>query len=197
MKKILLLAVVLFASLNASAQFYVGGSVGFGSVKPVGGGDSEFVFKILPELGYNLNDKWAVGAVLGYQKGLQFSGMNIGTGNNNVIEGVNNLATQANFSQVETFTISPYARYTAIEWDMVNVFFDGGLTFGSVKDSGTYFSLGVRPGLAVKLCDEISFVAHLGFLGFENYSPKGGGKSGTSFGLEFANSCSFGVYYNF
>ena len=47
MKKILLLAVVLFASLNASAQFYVGGSVGFGSVKPVGGGDSEFVFKIL------------------------------------------------------------------------------------------------------------------------------------------------------
>ena len=27
MKKILLLAVVLFASLNASAQFYVGGSV--------------------------------------------------------------------------------------------------------------------------------------------------------------------------
>ena len=41
MKKILLLAVVLFASLNASAQFYVGGSVGFGSVKPVGGGDSE------------------------------------------------------------------------------------------------------------------------------------------------------------
>ena len=197
MKKILLLAVVLFASLNASAQFYVGGSVGFGSVKPVGGGDSEFVFKILPELGYNLNDKWAVGAVLGYQQGLPFSGMNIGTGNNNVIEGVNNLATQANFSQVETFTISPYARYTAVEWDMVNVFFDGGLTFGSVKDSGTYFSLGVRPGLAVKLCDEISFVAHLGFLGFENFSPKGGGKSGTSFGLEFANSCSFGVYYNF
>ena len=63
MKKILLLAVVLFASLNASAQFYVGGSVGFGSVKPVGGEDSEFVFKILPEFGYNLNDKWAIGAV--------------------------------------------------------------------------------------------------------------------------------------
>ena len=47
MKKILLLAVVMFASLNASAQFYVGGSVGFGSVKPVGGGDSEFIFRIL------------------------------------------------------------------------------------------------------------------------------------------------------
>lgn len=197
MKKILLLAVVLFASLNANAQFYVGGSVGFGSVKPAGG-DSEFVFKILPEFGYNLNDKWAIGAVLGYQKGMPMSGMNIGTGNNNVTLGVyNDLNAQVSFSQVETFTISPYARYTAIEWDSVNLFFDGGLTFGSIKDTGTYFSLGVRPGLAVKLCDEISFVAHLGFLGFENFSPKGGGKSSTSFGLEFANSCSFGVYYNF
>ena len=70
MKKILLLAVVMFASLNASAQFYAGGSIGFGSVKPVGGGDSEFVFKILPEVGYQINDQWAAGAVLGYSKGL-------------------------------------------------------------------------------------------------------------------------------
>jgi hypothetical protein len=197
MKKILLLAVVLFASLNANAQFYVGGSVGFGSVKPVGGGDSEFVFRILPEFGYNLNDKWAVGAVLGYQKGLPFSGMNIGASNDNVATSQNVINNLAATSKVETFTISPYARYTAIEWDSVNLFFDGGITFGSVKDTGSYFSLGVRPGLAVKLCDEISFVAHLGFLGFENFSPDGGGKSGSSFGLDFANNCSFGVYFNF
>ncbi len=198
MKKILLLAVVLFASLNASAQFYVGGSVGFGSVKPSGGGDSEFVFKLLPEIGYNLNDQWAIGTVIGYQKGMPLSGVNIGSGNDNVTLGTtSNMNVQVSYSQVETFTISPYARYTAMQWDMVNLFFDGGLTFGSVKDMGTYFSLGVRPGLAVKLCDEISFVAHLGFLGFENFSPKGGGKSATNFGLEFTNSCSFGVYFNF
>ena len=152
MKKILLLAVVMFASLNASAQFYAGGSVGFGSVKPIGGGDSEFVFKILPELGYQLNDQWAVGAVLGYQKG----GLDLGSVNFN----------QYQNSKVEVFLISPYARYTAFDWDQVSLFFDGGITFGSFKDTGTYFNLGISPGVAVKICDEISFVAHIGFIWF-------------------------------
>lgn len=186
MKKILLLAVVMFASLNASAQFYVGGSVGFGSVKPIGGGDSEFIFKILPEVGYNLNEQWAVGATLGYQKGVMALG-----------SGAETINTQASYSKTELFTIAPYARYTAIEWDMVKLFFDGGLTFGSYKDSGTYIAVGVRPGVAVSLTDEISFVAHLGFLGFENFSPKGGGNSGSTFGVDFSNNCSFGVYFNF
>ena len=188
MKKILLLAVVMFASLNASAQFYVGGSVGFGSVKPVGGGDSEFIFRILPEMGYNLNDQWAVGAVLGYQKGFPYTGQNLGTGEYN---------TLYSSSKAEAFTIAPYVRYTAMEWDMVKFFFDGGMAFQSIKDTGTNISLGVRPGVALSLTDEISFVAHLGFLGFENFSPKGDGKSGSSFGLDFANNCSFGVYFNF
>jgi hypothetical protein len=188
MKKILLLAVVLFASLNASAQFYVGGSVGFGSVKPVGGGDSEFVFKILPEFGYNLNDKWAIGATLGYQKGFPYSGQNLGQ---------NDFSGQGQYSKAEIFTIAPYARYTAFDWDQVKLFIDGGISFGSVKDSGTIFSMGLRPGIAISLTEEVSFVAHIGFLGFENFSPKGEGKSGTNFGLDFSNSCSFGVYYNF
>ena len=146
-----------------------------------GGGDSEFVFKILPELGYQLNDQWAVGATLGYQKGA----VDIGSANFN-----QNVTT-------EVFTISPYARYFAFDWDQVSLFFDGGLSFGSYKDMGTYFGLGVSPGVAVKLTDEISFVTHIGFLGFENFSPDGGGKSSSIFGLDFKNSCSFGVYYNF
>jgi hypothetical protein len=188
MKKILLLAVVMFASLNASAQFYVGGSVGFGSVKPTGGSDSEFTFRILPEFGYNLNDDWAIGIILGYQKGFPFEGQNLGKGDFN---------TQYQYSKTEIFQISPYARYTAIGWDQVKLFFDGGITFGSFKDAGTLFSLGIRPGLAINLTDELSFVTHIGFLGFENYSPKGEGKSGNNFGLDLSNSCSFGVYYNF
>ena len=48
MKKVLLMVVVLFASMAASAQVYVGGSLGFASVKPIGGGDSETTYKIVP-----------------------------------------------------------------------------------------------------------------------------------------------------
>lgn len=177
MKKNLLLAVVLFASLNASAQWYVGGSVGFGSVKPAGG-DSEAVFSILPEIGYNLNDQWAAGAIIGYHKGDGIASTNL-----------QNL--------VEEFIINPYARYSAIKWDPVTVFFDGSILFASVIDRGTRFGLGVKPGISVSLTDHISFVTHLGFVGFDTFSPKGGGGSSTTFGVDFRNNCTFGVYYNF
>ena len=186
MKKILLLAVVLFASLNASAQFYVGGSIGFGSVKPVGGGDSEFTFKILPEFGYNLNDQFAVGIILGYKKGTCSIG---------------NL--DYNASDAETFTIAPYGRYYALEWQSVKFFLDGGISISSTKDYGSNFGLGIQPGLAISLTDEVTFVTHLGFLGFETFSPgdalkaQGYTKSGNEFGMDFKNNCSFGVYYNF
>ena len=181
MKKILLLAVVLFASLNASAQWYIGGSVGFGSVKPAGG-DSEAVFSTLPEIGYNLNDKWAVGAIVGYHKG---DGISAAINSNSQI------------NLIEEFIINPYARYSAITWDSVTLFFDGSLAFASVIDRGTRFGLGVKPGIAIALTDHISFVTHLGFVGFDTFSPKGGGGSSTSFGVDFRNNCTFGVYYNF
>jgi len=184
MKKFLLLAVVMFASLNASAQWYVGGSVGFGSVKPAGG-DSEAVFTILPEVGYQLTDKWAVGAIIGYHKGDGVFTSSQTTENGMVA----NLA--------EEFILNPYARYSAISWKQVTVFFDGNLKFTSVIDSGTRFGIGVAPGLAVALTDHISFVTHLGFFGFDTFSPKGGGSSQTRFGLDFKNNCNFGVYYNF
>ena len=182
MKKILLLAVVLFASLNASAQWYIGGSVGFGSVKP-SGGDSEAVFSILPELGYQLNDKWSVGAKVGYHKG------------DGIAAVINSTNTRVDLT--EEFIIRPYARYSAITWDPVTLFFDGSLAFASVIDRGTRFGLGVKPGIAIALTDHISFVTHLGFVGFDTFSPKGGGGSSTSFGVDFRNNCTFGVYYNF
>ena len=182
MKKILLTIVAVLAAVNMNAQFYVGGSVGFGSVKPVGGGDSEFAFKILPEAGYQINDQWAAGLTLGYSKGdfLMASG-----------------TEDFRAATREVFTIAPYARYTAMDFDPIKVFFDGLLNFSSIKNGGSYFGLGVSPGIAISLTDEISFVTHLGFVGFENRSPEGSGKSGSKFGIDFRNNCSFGVYYNF
>jgi len=180
MKKILLLAAVMLTSLTVSAQVYVGGSFGFGSVK-IGGGDAEAVYKILPEVGYVMNDSWAFGAVLGYQKGECTLG-----------EGA---FVQDNTT--EAFIISPYARYTPLRWGQVSVIFDGGLGYASYKDLGTQFMLGVRPGVAISLGDHFSFVTHLGFVGFETFSPDGGGKSSNAFGVDLKNNCSFGVYYSF
>ena len=181
MKKVLLMVVVMLASVAASAQVYVGGSIGFGSVKPVGGGDSEATYKIVPEVGYNLSDQWAIGISLGYQKGsCSLGGM-----------------AYSQDTKTEIFAIEPYARFSPVQWESVKLFFDGGISFGSLKDVGTNFAVGIRPGVAVNLTDEISFVTHLGFLGFETFSPKGGGKSGSEFGLDLSNNVTFGVYFNF
>jgi opacity protein-like surface antigen len=179
MKKILMTMVAVFAAMNMNAQVYVGGSVGFGSVKS-GSHSSESTYKIVPEIGYNLNDQWAIGVGLGYQKG------NCDFGNLDFA-----------FNTQEIFTVSPYARYTFINSNLVNVFVDGGLGFASVKDGGSFFQAGVRPGIALKASDKISLVAHVGFVGFETFSPKNGDSS-NAFGLNLdGNNILFGVYYNF
>ncbi|MCR4583876.1 MAG: porin family protein [Prevotella sp.] len=183
MKKILMTLVAVAMATTMNAQWYVGGSVGFGSVK-VAGGSSESTYKVIPEVGYNINDNWAVGVALGYQKGTCSFG--------------NSLLDFTNFNTAEVFAVSPYARYTFVNSDLVNVFIDGALDFGSIKDAGTTFQVGLRPGIALKASDKISLVAHIGFVGFNTFSPKGDGKSSNAFGLSLDNStASFGVYYNF
>ena len=71
MKKILMTMVAAFAAVSMQAQVYVGGSFAIEawSSQKNAGDRSETAFKIMPEIGYNLNDQWAVGIALGYQKG--------------------------------------------------------------------------------------------------------------------------------
>ena len=64
MKKIFAIALVAMMTMTANAQVYVGGGIGFASESY--DGDSETVWSIMPEIGYNLNEDWAVGVVVGY-----------------------------------------------------------------------------------------------------------------------------------
>jgi len=181
MKKIIMTLAAAIIAVSASAQVYMGGSVGISSVK-IGGGDSETTYKVLPEIGYNLNDKWAIGAYLGFGKGacdLQNDAFNNGT--------------------QEYFTIQPYARYTFVKSQYVNVFMDGGLGYTHYNDVANMFSVGLRPGVAVNLGAKLSFVTHFGFLGYHNLDPDmDGAKSSSAFGLDLSGeNITFGLYYNF
>lgn len=174
-----LVAAVMAVSVNA--QGYFGGSIGVASVKN-GSADAETVYKFVPEIGYNLNSEWAIGVALGYQKGacdLVYSsyGQDVDT---------------------EVLGISPYVRYTALNTKYVNLFLDGGVGFENYKDLGNNFNIGLRPGVAVNFNDKISFVAHLGFVGFSSFSPKGDGDSSNMVGVDLnGNNVLFGVYFNF
>ncbi len=132
MKKIFAIALVAMMTMTANAQVYVGGSLGFASESY--DGNSETVWSIMPEIGYNLNEDWAVGVVVGYGEGKDKT----------KVDGVTFT------DKVKTFAISPYVRYTAVKLNMVNVFIDGGFGYqnvkwGDVKDN--IWQFGLKPGV--------------------------------------------------
>ena len=176
MKKILMTLVAVAMATTMNAQWYAGGGVGFQSVSY--DGNSETQFTILPEIGYNLDDKMAVGATFGYGE-------------------VSN-----DHHKTKTFIVAPYLRYKLLEFDKVNFFVDGGIAYRSV-DYESYknntFQIGVKPGVAVNLNDKLSFVSHFGFLGYQtSKDDTDGAKAVNTIGLSVdASALSFGLYYNF
>ncbi len=180
MKKILMTMVAVFAAVSMNAQVYVGGSVAFEawSSQKLAGDKSETVFKLMPEIGYNINNEWAIGTVIGYQ--------------NDKFNGVNGVSESA-------FTIAPYARYTFSKLGKVNLFVDGGVGFTSAsKADWTELEVGFKPGLAVNLTDNLSFVSHIGFIGYDLLNPDGDDNNISMFGLSLdATDITFGLYYSF
>lgn len=166
--------------MSVNAQVYVGGSLGIDawSSQKNAGDRSETTFTILPEVGYNLNDEWAVGTVIGYVSDKWV--------------GVNGISESA-------FTFNPYARYTYLKAGKVSLFVDGGVDFTTAsKADWNELAIGLKPGLAVSLSDNISFVSHLGFIGYDVLNPDGDDNNTSKFGLDLSgNNLTFGLYFNF
>ena len=174
MKKFILAAFVAVASLTANAQVYLGGNVGFNSVK-YGEEKGSNVFTLAPEVGYNISSKYAVGAALNLSIGNRAAG------------------------DFTDFELMPYFRYTFASAGPVKFFADGCLSLGTSKlehhDAQFCWGIGINPGLSVNLAKQVSFVAHLGGIGYKQYG-KGGDKVRT-FGIgALCSEVSFGVFFN-
>jgi long-subunit fatty acid transport protein len=178
MKKIVLTFAAAMAAMVMDAQVYLGGTLGFKSTSYDGDSSTSFVIK--PEVGYNLNEDWSLGVVFGYGE----SGKDA--------------------TKVKTLNINPYARYNAVKLDKVTLFIDG--TFGYESNDSKIagyktntWGVGVKPGVAVALNDNVSFVSHMGFLGYQSSKPDyDNAKATNTFGLKMdATSLDFGFYYTF
>lgn len=190
MKKILAFVAVAIMTLSASAQnWYVGGSLGVGKVTTGDGDDkvSTTAVSVLPEVGYNLNENWAVGTTIG----------------------VTHTSTEGH--KYTAFGIAPYARYTYFRADIVSLFVDGGFGFSTGKNkykdddveisskSTNTFEIGFKPGVALTVNEKFGFVAHVGFLGYRgaNKAAKAAGEP-EAWGLSLkGDDLSIGFYYNF
>lgn len=176
MKKFLLATVMMIGALAANAQAYIGGELGLWRDWD----NNQTTFKIAPELGYNLTDKWAIGIYLGYEHDYS---------NGVAVNGVD---------------INPYARFTFAKVDRVNFFVDGGFDVAYAKAQrdghklydATPWNIGFRPGMAVNLNEKCALVAHLGFLGYADNDDVEGRPNGL--GFDFSSyTVNFGFYYNF
>ena len=174
---------VAFIAVAANAQVYVGGNVGIGSSKS-GDADAVTTYKVLPEIGYNINQNWAIGTTAGWGKG---NPVNIEDETQNY------------------FTVEPYVRYTFVRSKYINAFVDGGFGYThfnhahSTAASKNTWSVGVKPGISVNLSPKVSFIAHVGFAGWKSTKDDSdGAKSKDAWGVDLdGNNVTFGVYYNF
>lgn len=178
MKRFFLGAALTAVSLAASAQMYVGGSLGLERNTT----DNITNITVAPEIGYNYNAKWAFGTTIefdhNYKDGLKYN----------------------------VFAISPYARYNYFQYQKVKLFVDGGfgLGFGKAKygdaqsKTATIFEIGLKPGVAFDVTDKFGLVAHFGFLGYRGANDAGKEIQPETFGFNFNTlDLSLGFYLNF
>lgn len=177
MKKFFLTMVVAVVALTANAQVYLGGELGFWRDWQKGANTT--LVTVAPEVGYVLDDNWAIGSTFAYDYAYKAG------------------------AKTNAFEVAPYARYTFLKLDNVNLFVDGGFGFATYKTKGfdaqNAWSVGLKPGVAVNLTEKLGFVAHLGFLGYRDSDDAASeaifGKNGL--GFNFSNSLTFGLYWNF
>lgn len=179
MKKFLFTLVAAVITLTASAQVYVGGEVNFWR----NWNDNHTTFGLVPEIGYNLSDNWAIGTKIGYAYNYQDG------------------------TKVNGVEVAPYARYTFAKFDAVSLFVDGGFGFmtykvspkhGKSSDSQNGWEIGLTPGVKVDLTSKLSFVAHVGFFGYRDADDSNCAWGEDGFGLDLdGNNLNFGLYYNF
>ena len=174
MKKFFAIAILAVASLTANAQAWIGGAASFNWAKSkVDGAKATTSWELAPEIGYDLDENWAVAIKLGVN------------------------STKAGEADAVTgFKISPFARYKFANIDDLTFFVDGGLSYTTYgKHKGNAFGIGVQPGLAYKVADGVSLEAKFGYFGWKTYSKEAGDCDKFGFGVD-TEALSFGVFFD-
>lgn len=206
MKKILMTLVAAMATVSMSAQYYVGGTLGFGSTKTPGATTEVKTsnFSIAPEVGMALDEKLGVGIAINFNSSTNKTEF-IGTA----------AGTPSVETTVTTIGLQPYARYQFLKLGKANIFIDGGINFAmqSQKDMKAGMELGLfaTPGIAFDINDQWSLVAKVNRIFDLTYRKQpvpdvaGAPDAPTSFDLNAglrndlftSGGLTFGIYYKF
>jgi hypothetical protein len=175
MRKVIFSAMVALSSATmASAQLFVGGSVGFdgsGTTTPIGADKDEeyrgsFAWRVSPTVGYSLSDNFLVGLTLGF-------GTNAAnTSSSRTIGGTTTESSTSTFG----WSVAPFARYTALTFGnfgfaaearvgIVGTSAKSKVAGTSTDDPSTLgFGISVVPVLTYNLSDRVQLFTNLNFL---------------------------------
>ncbi len=141
MRKFFLVLIAISIAAVANAQIYAGGSVSFSSNSNA----ESTTVSIAPEVGYDLNDKFSLGAVLGLYT----------------------YSADGGYS-TNVLSIRPYVRYSLLRFGPVNLFTDAAFTYMKPKNGDGTWELGLYPGVAAPLGNKVSAVAHIGCVAYNS-----------------------------
>ncbi|NDV68387.1 outer membrane beta-barrel protein [Dysgonomonas sp. 25] len=161
MKKLLFIAILLFSicftmKAQEAGQKWIGGGISFSTDKQRHA-DRANNFTFIPEIGYQLSERWGIGVSLGYKHQEHIS-RDISGPYKTIYNG---------------FEVNPFARYTFFKKDIISLFADGGVGYSHLKATDGYYSdyrlsVGIRPGIALDISENIRFTSKIGFFGYQN-----------------------------
>lgn len=204
-KKVILLVALLACMTTASAQMYIGGSLGFSTSKVDNGNtdQSGSSFKLLPDIGYQVDDNMSVGVQIGYSHGMcSFGSLNV----TDVKSALGSMvSTMADINdedmKLNGFSISPYIRYNMVNYGAASLFIEGYVGYDNISTDGlslsssssnqkvdkmtfNAFELGLRPGVSLKIGSKLEAICKLGAVGFISAKEKESDLKITRFGVD-------------
>lgn len=187
--RLLVIAFLMTISFAASAQIYVGGSIGGSYAKAESTNAKSWTIDISPEVGYIFNENWAAGVYISYGKSVQE---------------INSEYLDNKTTNVSLFTINPYAVYAPIKFHNFAVCAEMGASY-TPKLSGanySFYSLYVTPLLTYSVNDHIILKTGLDFAklsvsGDTNGTFKFGVSAGGDDVLSVSDNFSIGFVYRF
>lgn len=206
MKKILVIVAATLFGISANAQWFVGGSLSlnydstnYDSVTPVK--TSTFTVNIAPQIGYNINEKLAVGASLNITPGYNISSESFYDPGSDEPHVTTNKFTNFNWS------INPFVRYCIWSINKFGICAQGGIGIGTRSvilgdRSTTTFNVSVSalPVLTYSLNEKFTLLAYISAAQLSFNGNYGNGTSNTQFGFNAATQgqlLAVGFQYNF
>ena len=188
-KRLLIILFFMTLSYAASAQWFVGGSIGGSYSNSKSTNTKAWAVSISPEAGYILNENWAVGGLISYGK---------------AVTKVYSQYLDKTDVDITLFSINPYAIYAPIKFKHFAVCAEMGVTFAPRQTGINYAAFGayITPLLTYNINEHIFLKTNLDFAGLSvsgttNGSFSFGASAGGDNALNLDDGFSIGFVYRF